>query len=106
MASVEASSAQGDALCYASVAGVRDEAFVRPGEPNPLWQHLLEGLRELGPLELAERERRAQALLREDGDTSDELPVTFAEGIPCRYARPGTEPGRLPRRRRQRGRRA
>jgi len=67
MASVEASSAQGDALCYASVAGVRDEAFVRPGEPNPLWQHLLEGLRELGPLELAERERRAQALLREDG---------------------------------------
>ncbi len=54
---------------YAPRPGVQDEAFDAQGTAKVHWQYLLEGLHALGPKGLADRQIKAQRILRDDGAT-------------------------------------
>ncbi|MGD9983753.1 MAG: circularly permuted type 2 ATP-grasp protein [Porticoccaceae bacterium] len=52
-----------------AVADRHDEVYEPGGAVRPHWRYLLEGLAALGPEVLAERERKARRILRDDGAT-------------------------------------
>ncbi|MEZ5572128.1 MAG: circularly permuted type 2 ATP-grasp protein [Halioglobus sp.] len=64
-------SALPDALDYKSRSGLLDEACNPDGSVKPQWAYLLNGLRDLGPEALRERELKARRILRDDGATYD-----------------------------------
>lgn len=54
---------------YAPRPGLPDEAFDAKGVAKPHWDYLLGGLHALGPKGLADRQNKAQRILRDDGAT-------------------------------------
>ena len=58
-----------EVLGYARLAGRHDEIHDANGEVAPHWRYLLDALAALGPQALAERERKARRILRDDGAT-------------------------------------
>ncbi len=59
----------GQPLIYPPGAGGRDEVYADTGEVRPHWRYLLDSLNALGSAALAERQRKAQRILRDDGAT-------------------------------------
>jgi len=58
-------------LDYKSRDGLLDEACNPDGSIKPQWAYLLNGLKDLGPEALRERELKARRILRDDGATYD-----------------------------------
>jgi uncharacterized circularly permuted ATP-grasp superfamily protein/uncharacterized alpha-E superfamily protein len=60
-----------DTLVYQHCGELLDEACNADGSIKPQWAYLLNGLRDLGPQVLRERELKARRILRDDGATYD-----------------------------------
>jgi uncharacterized circularly permuted ATP-grasp superfamily protein/uncharacterized alpha-E superfamily protein len=58
-------------LEYKATAGLLDDACEEDGSIKPQWSYILNGLRDLGPETLRERELKARRILRDDGATYD-----------------------------------
>ncbi|WP_045827453.1 circularly permuted type 2 ATP-grasp protein [Teredinibacter turnerae] len=56
-------------LHYRPSSDTADEVYAADGQPRPHWEYLLESLKSLGPKALAERQQKAQRILRDDGAT-------------------------------------
>ncbi|MFB9887237.1 circularly permuted type 2 ATP-grasp protein [Balneatrix alpica] len=64
---------------YPGVAGSFDEAFAAGGQPRQHWQFLYEAISQMGNSVLAERQKKAQHILRDDGATYNLSADSFAQ---------------------------